>query len=281
MLAELCSRTGSCRPSPVESDQRRSRSRVSARVDASRSQVRPTTREPVVPVDDMSNPQGATSHDIPCCFPDWTCLNLSPRVRSRRFTSCVMWSAFQRSVDQPSGLIPRDRRIPRLQLVEQIGPLLHHFSPLGLDPTAPSLASRFGLGRKENQAPAYCASSSKTQPRSVRGWGMIKFLPTLDAARSRRRSAVRNERRRSVPLSLISKALRPAASTTSARSVLMHDASKLCIEIYRYLWRYLFSASPKNPVSIRIFDMPVIPVEAPKTRITASPPHQKPARSWA
>ncbi|MDQ0572621.1 hypothetical protein QFZ42_004455 [Variovorax paradoxus] len=44
-------------------------------------------------------------------------------------------------------------------------------------------------------------------------------------------------------------------------SRLGHDGSKPCIEIYRYLWRYLFSSSPKNPISMRIFDMPAIPVE--------------------
>jgi hypothetical protein len=63
-----------------------------------------------------------------------------------------------------------------------------------------------------------------------------------------------------------------AASTKSARSVLIHDASKRRIEIYRYLWRYLFSSCPKNPISMRIFDIPAIPVEAPRHRIPASHP---------
>lgn len=40
------------------------------------------------------------------------------------------------------------------------------------------------------------------------------------------------------------------------------DASKPCIGIYRYLWLYLFSFSPKNPISIRIFDIPAIPVDS-------------------
>lgn len=38
----------------------------------------------------------------------------------------------------------------------------------GLDPTAPSLASRFGSGRKKNQVPAYRASSWNPR-RSARG----------------------------------------------------------------------------------------------------------------
>lgn len=37
---------------------------------------------------------------------------------------------------------------------------------------------------------------------------------------------------------------------------------KPCIEIYRYFCWYLFSVRPKNPISMRIFDIPAIPVES-------------------
>jgi len=75
--------------------------------------------------------------------------------------------------------------------------------------------------------------------------------------------------------SLISKGPLTAASAKSARSVLIHVASKPCIEIYRYFCRYLFSSRPKSPISMRIFDIPAIPVEAPKTPITASHPESE------